>query len=275
MAFDAAAPIVESVLPYSLSQIAIAVISPLGTALALLTTGSVLGISASARSSRRLGSLLVFLGLLWLWLWSLPAASTWLQVCAERSFPALPVESLPRADAIIVLGGALSPPSPNGPYPDMSAAADRGWHSARLFHAGKAPLVVASGGSDPRITPVSEARAYLQLLTDLGVPKEAIALEERSRTTHENAEFTALLLKERGIRRILLVTSALHMQRASAEFEDSGLEVIPAATDHTQPKYVGLQTWLPDAAALDASARTFKEIVGRMVVRLRTDSRRS
>ena len=80
-------------------------------------------------------------------------------------------------------------------------------------------------------------------------------------------DFTADILARRGINRILLVTSALHMPRSLALFEAQGLEVIPAATDHEVTPLPGWRKWLPDTAALDGSSRAIKEIVGRLVGR--------
>ena len=199
----------------------------------------------------------------------MPAVSDALAQHVEAPYPPLRAEALPKAQAIVVLGGAMDPPSPGYPYPNLRAEADRVWHAARVFKAGKAPLLVASGGSDPAVTPESEAAAIAGMLVDLGVPRGAILEEGRSRNTRENAEFTAQLLAPRKVHTILLVTSALHMRRAVAEFERAGFQVIPAATDHTQPEAAGLQNWLPKADALDASGRAMKEIVGEWVVRVR------
>lgn len=248
--------------PYFLSKLAIALISPLGTALAAVLAGVLL-----ARRLRRAGTLLVLLGWAWLYLWSTPAASEWLQQRAEAAFAPQRVEEAPAADAIVLLGGGLAPSSGANPYPDMNDAADRIWHAARLFRAGKAPLVFASGGSDAEVSDMSEAQAMRALLVDLGVPPGRIVLEQRSRTTRENADFTVPLLREYRVRRVLLVTSALHMQRAVQEFRRAGLEVIPAATDHSQATSAGARRWLPDTSALHAAARTMKEMVGRAVVR--------
>ncbi len=244
---------------YLLSKVVIFLVSPLGTALVLLSLGLVLVLFGRAR---RLAGGLLLAGLAWLWLWSLPAVSDWLVHQGESAFPPARAESLPAAEAIVVLGGALVPAAPGSPYPDMSAAADRAWHAARLYRAGKAPLIVASGGSDPQATPMSEAEALRMLLTDLGVPSRAILLEPNSRNTRQNAQFTAAVLRQRNVHRILLVTSALHMRRARMEFEQAGLQVVPAATDHAQPKAGGVLRWLPEAEALDASGRAMKERVG-------------
>ncbi len=103
------------------------------------------------------------------------------------------------------------------------------------------------------------------VLADFGVPAQALLLEESSRNTGENAAFSAALLKARGIERILLVTSALHMPHAVALFAAQGLQVISAPTDFEASRAPppGVLAWLPDAQALDASARAIKELVGR------------
>ncbi len=78
--------------------------------------------------------------------------------------------------------------------PDMGSAADRVWLAARLYKAGKAPLVLVSGGGDRAVYATSEAQAMRELLLDMGVPDAALVLEEDSRNTRENAVFSARVL---------------------------------------------------------------------------------
>jgi uncharacterized SAM-binding protein YcdF (DUF218 family) len=54
----------------------------------------------------------------------------------------------------------------------------------------------------------AESLGMRQFMLDLGVPAAALLTEERSRNTRENAEMSAKLLRERGIQKVLLVTSA-------------------------------------------------------------------
>ena len=206
----------------------------------------------------------------WLWLWSTPAGSLWIRTPLESQHPALPVAALPDADAIVVLGGAVSPPEVSRSDVDLGSGADRVWHAARLYHAGKAPLIVLSGGSDPADSSMSEAEAMQLFLRDLGVPDSAMLLETRSRNTRENAEYSSQLLRAHKLHHILLVTSALHMQRALGEFSAQGLEVTPAVTDVEggQPPPIPWR-YLPDAESLAASARALKEWVGQWVVIVR------
>lgn len=246
-----------------LDKLIIALISPLGTALVL----GMLALVLAGRRCRRRALGLGVLALVWLWGWSLPPVSQVLLAAVEADHPAVPVPALPQAQAIVVLGGGIQPPELATQWPDMMDAADRVWHAARLYHAGKAPLLVLSGGSNPAVSASSEAAAMRLLLSDLGVPASAMVLEERSRNTRDNARYTAELLRPRELSRILLVTSALHMRRAQALFEAQGLTVTPVATDHETRNRFDLTDWLPSADALNGSARAMKEVLGRLAGR--------
>lgn len=236
-----------------------ALISPLGTWLAV----SLLGLLLIRRHRVRAGVTIMSFAALWLCVWATPAASEWLEERVESQFPPLAVNAVPQAQAIVVLGGGIAPPTRTNPYANLAGAADRVWHAARLYNAGKAPLVLLSGGGDRRLGTNSEAEAMRTFAIDLGVPDSALVLESTSRTTHENATSSADVLKARGVQRILLVTSALHMSRALSEFRAVGLDVVPAATDHDSRVPLSLlRAWLPNAQSLDASARAFKEIAG-------------
>lgn len=122
-------------------------------------------------------------------------------------------------------------------------------------------MVVLSGGSDMTAASQAESLSMRQFMLDLGVPAAALLTEERSRNTRENAEMLARLLRESGIQKVLLVTSALHMHRVVKLFELQRLEVLPVATDHEVGATSGRLPWLPDALVLDGRARAFKEIL--------------
>lgn len=247
-----------------INTLATAALSPLGTALLLGGLAWLLG----ALGRRRLALALGGVALLWLYAWATPVASHALRAHLEAAHPPLPLKAVPQAQAIVVLGGAIAPPEAGQPYPNLGPAADRVWHAARLYHAGKAPLVVLSGGSDPATSEHPEAVAMGRFLQDLGVPASALLLEASSRTTEQNARFSAVLLRQRGVQRVLLVTSALHMPRALRHFEAQGLQVVAVATDHetshTAPRALW-QRWLPNTSSLDGSARALKEWVGQQM----------
>jgi uncharacterized SAM-binding protein YcdF (DUF218 family) len=84
-----------------------------------------------------------------LWFWSLPSASDWVRGYLGDLHPLAALQDVSQAEAIVVLGGGVSPASIGGLYPNLESAADRVWYAARLFHAAKATLVLLTGGSDP------------------------------------------------------------------------------------------------------------------------------
>ncbi len=235
-------------------------LQPVGTALCVLL------LALLCWRRRRLAGALVLFALGWLWLWATPLAADALQGRLEQRFAYVEPAALPVADVILVLGGGIEPGAPpQFPAVNLEAAADRVLHAAALYHAGRAPRVMVSGGRLPW-TPGSatEADAMHALLRRLGVPAAAILREDRSRTTRENLRHAAPLLRDLQARRLLLVTSAWHMPRALAGAAQLGVEVIPAPTDFEvlPGRRYGVFGVLPDSAALHRSARGFKEGLG-------------
>lgn len=245
------------------SKVVAAAVSPLGVALAvgLLATVQVL-------RRRRRAAWLVIAAFGWLWVWAAPLTSDALRGWLERQAGPRDVAKVRAAPVAVVLGDGMGGiRSAKRPYPNLTQAADRMWHAARLHQAGKVQHLVLSGGTTRPGEP-SEARSMQQFLLALGVPEQAMWLEEASTNTATNAERTAELLRAKQVREVVLVTSALHMRRARAQFERVGLVVHPAPTDiEVVPQPFGLLRVLPDAGALEGSARAFKEVVGYWVGR--------
>ena len=192
----------------------------------------------------------------------------------------LPPSPVPQAEAIVVLGGAIQPPNSPRPWIDLTEAGDRVLHGAQLYLAGKAPLLILSGG---RITwnegGPSESADMAELAMAMGVPQSAILEDPTSLNTYENAVNTRAILEAQGINRVLLVTSAMHMPRSLKIFQKQGIEAIPAPTDFqitVDTLQVAQTTWqgrllsvLPQAEPLYFLTKAIKEYVGTGVYRLR------
>lgn len=119
-------------------------------------------------------------------------------------------------DAIVVLGAPL------GPHGELTPPlAERARAAAQLFHAGGAPLIIASGGVTHGASR-AEADALAEQIRDAGVPSEKIVVERASQTTLENARYTAELL-ERGAS-VWLVTQPFHGRRARRLFRRAGFD---------------------------------------------------
>lgn len=179
------------------------------------------------------------------------------------------VSSAPSAPAIVVLGGGLADEADPSRTAQLGQNGDRLWVAFQLYRAGKSPLILISGGSPPNDTP--ESALASGILLGWGVPGPAILTEEKSRDTHQNAIFSQRILAQKGIDRILLVTSAAHMPRAVATFERSGLTVYPVPGDYLAGgKDEGFwQSLIPSAEGLADSGNAIKEWLGIMGYRVR------
>ncbi len=240
---------------------------PLGVAAGV----GLLALLMLAVGRRGRAALLLVFGVAWLWCWSMPLTANAVVDYLTAGYPPRRVEALPTSDAIVLLGGTVDPAAGRWVYPDLNGGADRIWHAARLYHAGKAPLIVVSAGNvwgGPERE--SEAVATRILLDALGVPESAVVVEASSRTTRENATHTAAIAGARGLEQVLLVTSAWHMPRAAAAFDRVGLDVVPAPADYARMAALpDVLRFLPHAEALHLSSRVLREYLGLLVYRLR------
>ena len=136
------------------------------------------------------------------------------------AMPLYSVSSHPNhADVIVVLSG--------GRYDDGSlneSALERTVTAVRLYRKGLAPRVLFTGGP---CCGRSASSLMANLAADLGVPRSAILLEEQSLRTYESATRSAAVLRTRGMKTAILVTSSLHMLRAQHSFRGSGVPVFP------------------------------------------------
>ncbi|KJZ44218.1 MULTISPECIES: YdcF family protein [Pseudomonas] len=218
------------------------------------------------RSRPRLAGVCFVLGLGGLWLMSLPIVVQWSAGLLEREPPLAREEWAglgQRADAIVVLGSgrergdvAWGADQPTG------IGLERQRFAARLAKASGLP-VLTSGGLHYG-TPPSEAQMMADSLRDdFGVTVRW--QEGSSRTTWENAQFSALVLLPQGIKRVVLVTHAGHMPRAVWSFRKAGFEVVPAPVgflggDNARP----LGGWMPEFKAIWQNGQLMNEAVGQI-----------
>jgi len=127
-------------------------------------------------------------------------------------------DSAESADIIIVLGSGLRDDGRPGP-----ALTRRSRHGADLWHRGLAPLILCTGGQS-EYYPRTEAAACREILLDNGLPEDAVLMEERSRSTEENAIFGKRALDERRLARVILVSDSYHMLRARWLFHKQGID---------------------------------------------------
>jgi uncharacterized SAM-binding protein YcdF (DUF218 family) len=150
----------------------------------------------------------------------------------EERFP--PWDSMQGAPAgIIVIGGVISPErsEARGEF-SLDEAAERVTTAVELARKYPDTRVVFAGGNANGFAGASEAELAGRFFESLGVSRNRITLETRSRSTAENAVFTKRLIAPKPGERWLLVTSAMHMPRAVGAFRQAGFPVEAYPVDY-------------------------------------------
>lgn len=213
------------------------------------------------------------------------AALTFLSSNAGADFFVRPLEDLTApleapqrsgAQAIVVLaaGRVLHAPEYGGrDIPDYIALA-RVRYAAHLQRLTGLPVLASGGNGAANVDPAAPDREYAKadamadaLRQDFGVPVRWI--EPASRDTAENAAYSAVLLRRDGIKRILLVTDAMHMPRARAAFTRAGLDVVDAPTMFFSRQGLPLGAWVPSAEGMHRSWYAIYEWIGLAWYRVR------
>ena len=270
---------------YYINKIVGFLVSPIGGAIA----GGVIAVVCARLGQKRIAKWLGGLTVAWLWLWMMPIMTWVVGVPLEREFLVdgkVPmVETFPEADAIVLFGGSMGAETNLSSYAEMWSGADRVWQAARLFKAGKASTIIATGDYAKDTT--------LPLLKEFGVGEEAVSFLD-ARTTEEEAKGLWEMLgrsggvEELGVEefgesdspthppknsstarpKVLLVTSAWHMKRARLMFEKyaPGIEVVCAPADFENTimaeKTPLFKMLLPDPNVFMLNSVAFHEWVG-------------
>ncbi|MFM9073019.1 MAG: YdcF family protein [Cyanobium sp.] len=247
-------------LMFVLSKLLPLLVLPLGLALLFLGWGM---------ARRRWAPVKAAFALLWILATPLTAQGIWRVV--ERPWQPLRPQAMPSAGAIVVLGGGRHP-APGPLRRTEWVDADRFFGGVELFRAGKAPLLLFTGGAIAlRPGLPTEGEVHLQQAVALGLPSRSLGVTPYVRNTAEEARAVAARLP-RGSR-VLLVTSAFHMARAKALFERQGLVVVPypvdfqARGDWAGPVAQDFRYWFPSAEGLEDSSRALREMLGRVITR--------
>lgn len=131
------------------------------------------------------------------------------------------VDARAPADVILILGAAVWPDG--RPSPILLSRVQAG---VALYRQGYAPRMLLSGGLGK--LPPPEAEVMRRIAVSMGVPDDALLVEDASNSTWENVRNSARIMAAHGWRSVLLVSDPYHMFRACRMAADAGLEVHPA-----------------------------------------------
>jgi uncharacterized SAM-binding protein YcdF (DUF218 family) len=230
----------------------------------LFAAAMIVAAIVGGRRHRRAATWLLASAAALLLIFSMPAVSGLLLRPLEYRYP--PIAAAARGiGAVVVLGAGVRNGAPDeGGQPTLSETALKrvvaGFLLSRKLDV---PVVVSGGITWADRGTKSEAAVARDLLVKLGTPVDRVHVEETSRTTRENARNVAVILREMGVTRIALVTSASHMPRAMKSFARSGVDCIPAPTGYLSAD-AGLSPvdLLPAFGALRDSSVALREYFG-------------
>jgi uncharacterized SAM-binding protein YcdF (DUF218 family) len=189
----------------------------------------------------------------------------WIRYPLESRYaPLLKPQDARPYDVIVVLTSASIPAGGLLPFPTidehMFRRLDEAW---RLYRIDPKPIIVSGGHVNPFTPDQDENKIARDYLLRWGVTPHHVLAEAKSRDTFESAVETGKLLKQKGWKRYLLVTSAVHMPRSILAFSSVAPEPIPAPGDFTlrQVQFTPLDL-APSVSAARSITLTLHEYVG-------------
>ena len=242
----------------------------------VLMVGIVLGVFLMLRAWRRgkrpgearFACWLTAASVVMLYLASTPLVARWAAWTLEKNYPPIDVKTLPVADAIVVLGGAMYATEGVDGVVHLYAhhAGDRFETGLAAFRAGRAPIMVFGGGSTGIPGTPTEGEWNRSRAVERGVPAAAAIAAGRALYTSDESQLVATLLRERGAKTLIVCTSAMHLPRAAEHYRGLGFTVTPLPADFSMRGVAEAWSWallVPRGLALSQVDSAIKEWMGR------------
>ena len=211
------------------------------------------------RRHRLAGRLLAWTGLLSMLVLAMPVVGGALTIALEHGLPLTPPVDMP-PQAIVILGGDAGRGGENmiiihpGPL-----SLEREREGAIMYRRTRLPILVSGGPLRPDEPPIGSVMAD-SLQHDFQVPVQWV--ETTSHDTWTNAQRSAEILRQHGIRSVYLVTQAWHMRRAIIAFAHTGIVVTAAPTRLDQSRLPLYREFTPDLSGWRTSFYALHEWFG-------------
>ncbi|HXH54384.1 MAG TPA: YdcF family protein [Gammaproteobacteria bacterium] len=164
-------------------------------------------------------------------------------------------------NAIVILGGGLTEIPGTDIVKPKFMAYSRIYQGLQLYQSCKKSehkcTIIISGGN-PFSSGISEALVYKNELLKFNVQEMDIETESESMNTYKNAELTSQYLKKQNFEHVFLVTSGVHMRRASLYFSHFGIKTIPVISDYITARI----SFLPSAYNFVMTDMALREYMG-------------
>lgn len=244
--------------PIAVKALLKAVVLPPGGPLLLAIAGLLL-----ARRHPRVGRSIAAAGVATLFVLSMPIVAALLVRSLDAS-PPLDLEVAKGAQAVVILGGGTRRGAPEYGGDTLGRLTlERVRYGARVARQTGLPVLVSGGSVSGDET---EAKLMREALAnEYGVDVRWV--EDRSRTTHENAVESAAILRAAGVRRVVLVAHSFDMPRATSEFASQGIETIAAPTGIVTLRVDSPLDFLPSVMGIEGSYYALYEMLANAVRR--------
>ena len=140
------------------------------------------------------------------------------------------------SDAAIVLGAATTDGAVSPVY------RERINHGIWLYENGYVDYLILTGGIG-KGNEISDAGVAKQYAIDMGVPDQAILIEEKSTITEENLKYAKTIMDDHSLDTAIIVSDPLHMKRAMLMASDYGIDACSSPTPTTM--YRSAKTQIP------------------------------
>lgn len=213
---------------------------------------------------------IVFFATTILFSFSLPITSNQLIKIIECDNPQVMPEKSDERQAIVVLSGYLSIiDTPQGKQFQWEEA-DRFFKGIDLAARYSSSFLIFTNEQLPWNTGSPDIGQFLIHHSEmLGIQTNRILITTPVQNTQDEALAVAKLGAQKGFNRVILVTSAFHMQRAKLLFEKAGMSVAPYPTDfRVDDHQLNILDILPSASSLNRSEFAIREMIGRLYYRL-------
>ena len=211
-------------------------------------------------SRKKSGVLVLGLAIILLYGASISPVANYLAYSLEKDYLRPPTSTEKNIDVIVVLGGGVQDINIlNSTFPSESTAA-RLLRGVEIFNKYGAKYFICAGKGDAKI---SEGEVMAQKALALGVPKEKIRIDAKSKNTREHAVELNKMFPDKKIY-VGIVTSGYHMKRSEKEFKKYFRNVVPllASYSYSPPGEKNVLKYIPQTAALNATATALREVIG-------------
>ena len=224
-----------------------------------------LGVILISLKKKRAGKIILILGVVLYYLFSITPVSDFLISLLENQYQYPTKEKIDSVDTLVVLSGGVRNRNLLLPSALGNSTLFRLNESLKIyFYKEEKPLIIVSGTS-PIDRIEKESLFGAKFLESFNIPKEKILWEVISGNTFQHAREVKKIVKEKPF---LLITSAYHLPRAMKTFQKAGLNPIALPTDYQYENFYTFLSFLPQAENLKKSNLAFHEFFGILFYRI-------